>query len=74
MQKIADGEAYKMPATIDDPAILDEIGDALARDRLRQTARLSRARRRARGFRLRPAALADAAAIAGDPARGLRRL
>ncbi|PRY21196.1 propionyl-CoA synthetase [Aliiruegeria haliotis] len=29
MQKIADGEAYKMPATIDDPAILDEITGAL---------------------------------------------
>jgi propionyl-CoA synthetase len=29
MVKIADGEDYKMPATIDDPAILDEIGDAL---------------------------------------------
>ena len=29
MQKIADGEAWKMPATIDDPAILDEITDAL---------------------------------------------
>lgn len=29
MQKIADGEAWKMPATIDDPAILDEIGEAL---------------------------------------------
>lgn len=29
MVKIADGEAYKMPATIDDPAILDEIKDAL---------------------------------------------
>ncbi|KIC50960.1 propionyl-CoA synthetase [Tateyamaria sp. ANG-S1] len=27
--KIADNEAYKMPATIDDPAILDEIKDAL---------------------------------------------
>jgi propionyl-CoA synthetase len=27
--KIADGEAYKMPATIDDPAILDEITDVL---------------------------------------------
>ena len=25
MRKIADGEAYKMPATIDDPVILDEI-------------------------------------------------
>ncbi|MEP1355775.1 MAG: AMP-binding protein [Tateyamaria sp.] len=27
--KIADNEAFKMPATIDDPAILDEIRDAL---------------------------------------------
>ncbi len=30
MQKIADGEAWKMPATIDDPAILDEIAEVLA--------------------------------------------
>ncbi|TCL73068.1 propionyl-CoA synthetase [Rhizobium sp. BK251] len=29
MQKIADGMPWKMPATIDDPAILDEIGAAL---------------------------------------------
>ncbi|WP_303980860.1 propionyl-CoA synthetase [Dongia mobilis] len=29
MQKIADGEAYNMPATIDDPAILGEIESAL---------------------------------------------
>ncbi|WP_068119079.1 propionyl-CoA synthetase [Tropicimonas marinistellae] len=29
MQKIADNEAFKMPATIDDPAILDEITVAL---------------------------------------------
>lgn len=29
MQKIADSEAWKMPATIDDPIILDEIGAAL---------------------------------------------
>ncbi|WP_119677467.1 propionyl-CoA synthetase [Indioceanicola profundi] len=29
MQKIADAESWKMPATIDDPAILDEIGQAL---------------------------------------------
>ncbi|UOA28032.1 AMP-binding protein [Pseudosulfitobacter sp. DSM 107133] len=29
MVKIADGAAFKMPATIDDPAILDEISDAL---------------------------------------------
>jgi propionyl-CoA synthetase len=32
MKKIADGESWTMPATIDDPAILDEIGGAL-RDR-----------------------------------------
>jgi len=30
MAKIADGAAFKMPATIDDPAILDEIRAALA--------------------------------------------
>jgi len=29
MRQIADGEAYKMPATIDDPVILDEIKEAL---------------------------------------------
>jgi propionyl-CoA synthetase len=29
MARIADGESYKTPATIDDPAILDEIGAAL---------------------------------------------
>jgi len=31
MRQIADGEAYKMPATIDDPAILDEIAVALGK-------------------------------------------
>ena len=31
IKKIADGEAWQMPATIDDPAILDEIGSALKR-------------------------------------------
>jgi propionyl-CoA synthetase len=31
MKKIADGESWQMPATIDDPAILDEIGTALKR-------------------------------------------
>jgi propionyl-CoA synthetase len=30
MRKIADGEAWKMPATIDDPAVLEEITGALA--------------------------------------------
>ncbi|SIR27976.1 propionyl-CoA synthetase [Rhizobium sp. RU35A] len=30
MQKMADGLPWKMPATIDDPAILDEIGEILA--------------------------------------------
>ncbi|HEX4407526.1 MAG TPA: propionyl-CoA synthetase [Xanthobacteraceae bacterium] len=29
MKKIADGDAWQMPATIDDPAVLDEIGSAL---------------------------------------------
>jgi propionyl-CoA synthetase len=29
MQKIADGKEFKVPATIDDPVILVEIGDAL---------------------------------------------
>ncbi|MEL7138236.1 MAG: propionyl-CoA synthetase [Pseudomonadota bacterium] len=29
MARIADGQDYKMPATIDDPAILDEVGEAL---------------------------------------------
>ena len=29
MAKIADGEEWTMPATIDDPVILDEIGAAL---------------------------------------------
>ena len=29
MRKIADGEAYSMPATIEDPATLDEVGAAL---------------------------------------------
>ena len=30
MQKIADGIDYKAPATIDDPAILPEIAEALS--------------------------------------------
>jgi propionyl-CoA synthetase len=29
MKKIADGDEWSMPATIDDPAVLDEIGAAL---------------------------------------------
>ena len=29
MKKIADGDPWTMPATIDDPAILDEVGSAL---------------------------------------------
>jgi propionyl-CoA synthetase len=29
MRAIADGESYKMPATIDDPAILSEIAASL---------------------------------------------
>ncbi len=30
MRQIADGEEYRMPATIDDPAVLDEIREAIA--------------------------------------------
>jgi len=30
MKKIADGQEYRMPATIDDPSILDEISEDLA--------------------------------------------
>jgi len=29
MKKIADGDAWTMPATIDDPVILDEVSAAL---------------------------------------------
>ena len=29
MRQIADGEPWRMPATIDDPAILDEITEAM---------------------------------------------
>ena len=29
MRKIADGQEYKVPPTIDDPVILDEVGEAL---------------------------------------------
>jgi propionyl-CoA synthetase len=31
MGRIADGQDYKAPATIDDPAVLGEITDSLAR-------------------------------------------
>ena len=31
MKKIADGDSWSMPATIDDPVILSEIGDVLRR-------------------------------------------
>jgi propionyl-CoA synthetase len=39
MRKIADGEDYPMPATIDDPAVLGEIEKALARADDRRPAR-----------------------------------
>ena len=29
IKKIADGDTWAMPATIEDPKVLDEIGDAL---------------------------------------------
>jgi propionyl-CoA synthetase len=38
MKKIADGESWAMPATIDDPVILDEIGTALHEKGVRQRA------------------------------------
>ena len=41
MKKIADGEAWTMPATIDDPVILDEIGSALKGHGLGGNGRLS---------------------------------
>jgi propionyl-CoA synthetase len=31
MRKIAEGEDYVLPATIDDPAVLEEVGVALKR-------------------------------------------
>jgi propionyl-CoA synthetase len=34
MRRIADGEEYTTPPTIDDPAILDEIAGALRRERV----------------------------------------
>ena len=40
MRQLADGEPWKMPATIDDPAILDEIADVLKeRGAMRQASR-----------------------------------
>ena len=34
IRKIADDEDYKMPATIDDPAILDEITQSLIENKI----------------------------------------
>ena len=34
MRKIADKEDYKMPATIDDPTILDEIKESLIQSKI----------------------------------------
>ena len=34
VRKIADGVTYKMPATIDDPAILDEIKEDLKKNNI----------------------------------------
>ena len=36
VRKIADNEKYKMPATIDDPAILDEIKEDLLKNKILQ--------------------------------------
>jgi propionyl-CoA synthetase len=43
MKKIADGEQWSMPATIDDPAILGEIGTALKSHNVRPPAETKRA-------------------------------
>ena len=37
MARIADGDTFSFPATIDDPASLDEIADALLSDRIART-------------------------------------
>ena len=37
IRKIADGEEYKIPATIDDPEILTEIRDSLERSNILKT-------------------------------------
>ena len=37
VRKIADNEPYKMPATIDDPAILDEIKEDLIKNNILKT-------------------------------------
>ena len=44
MAKIADSETFKMPATIDDPAILDELRASAPGDRLRQGTRCGEVR------------------------------
>ena len=38
IRKIADKEEYKMPATIDDPAILDEIKEELIKNNILKSA------------------------------------
>ena len=38
MQKIADNDAWTLPATIDDPAVLSEIAAALQRRKVRNLA------------------------------------
>ncbi|MBO0756066.1 MAG: hypothetical protein J2P54_09410, partial [Bradyrhizobiaceae bacterium] len=43
MKKIADGEQWSMPATIDDPAILGEIGAALRSHNVGREAETERA-------------------------------
>ena len=40
MRRIADGEQYTAPATIDDPVILDEVGEALRTVGYAQPARM----------------------------------
>ena len=56
MKKIADGDAWTMPATIDDPAILDEIGAALKEQ---GRGAVAKKRSRFRRGRLVPASCSD---------------
>ena len=66
MQKIANGEEWRMPATIDDPVILDEITEALgsigypAARRLAPESRLKRTESRPGNWRLPLASLWNA--------------
>ena len=67
MRKIADGEEYKMPATIDDPAILDEITEGL-----RVAGFISRGAPSAREAMERSRLRSPSATLSRSPMRSLR--